>query len=208
MAMSNKVISGTANAPYFSPQDITHMYQLRSKVFKDRLGWDVEAENGLEIDEFDQLNPIYLLSKNDHNDVEGCLRLIPTSQPYMLERVFPELLRGEGIPKDQNVWEMSRCAVDLNSNHPTVQGNMNEVTVGIIRNAYEFAVLHDINQYVAVVSVAFERLLKQLGMPMYRFGDGKAVRLGRVLSTAVWISVNDQYKRAVRDLNQEFSIAA
>ncbi|PCI42799.1 MAG: hypothetical protein COB51_12465, partial [Moraxellaceae bacterium] len=139
MAMSNKVISGTANAPYFSPQDITHMHQLRSKVFKDRLGWDVNAEDGLEIDEFDQLNPIYLLSKNDHNDVEGCLRLIPTSQPYMLEKIFPELLRGEDTPKDQNVWEMSRCAVELNSNHPTVQGNMNEVTVGIIRNAYEFA---------------------------------------------------------------------
>jgi len=86
--MSNKVISGTANAPYFSPQDITHMHQLRSKVFKDRLGWDVNAEDGLEIDEFDQLNPIYLLSKNDHNDVEGCLRLVPTSQPYMLEKIF------------------------------------------------------------------------------------------------------------------------
>ncbi|PCJ20807.1 MAG: autoinducer synthesis protein [Gammaproteobacteria bacterium] len=204
--MSNKVISGTANAPYFSQQDIIGMYHLRGKVFKERLNWDVQTQNGLEIDEFDQLNPIYLLSKNYRNDVEGCLRLIPTSGPYMLEKVFPQLLRGETIPKNKDIWEMSRCAVELSSSHPTVQGNMNDVTVGIIRNAYEFAVLHDIEQYVAVVSVAFERLLKQLGLPMRRFGDGRAVRLGKVLSTAVWIDVNDEYRLAVRD--QGFAIAA
>lgn len=206
--MNNKVISGTANAPYFSEQDIVSMHQLRSKVFKGRLDWEVDSKNGLEIDEFDQLDPIYLLSKSVENEVEGCLRLLPTSSPYMLEKVFPELLRGEQIPKGHSIWEMSRCAVELTSCHQTVQGNMNEVTVGLLRHAYEFAVLHDIGQYVAVVSVAFERLLRQLGWPMVRFGDGKSTRLGKVTSVAVWITVNDQYKHAVRDLEQGFSIAA
>lgn len=197
----NKVIAGTANAPYFRHSDIDGMYKLRGEVFKERLNWDVKTINGREIDDFDNLNPIYLLSRNNYRHIEGCLRLLPTTNPYMLEKVFPELLRGETIPKDENIWEWSRFAVLPIDEHDVAQGNLNEVTVGIFRSAYEFAIQHDIQKYVAVTSVAAERLLKQLKLPIQRFGDGKATRVGKVLSVAVWVDINDQYKEAVQTFN-------
>lgn len=194
----NKVIAGTANAPYFKNSDIDGMYKLRGDVFKERLKWDVKTVNGREVDEFDNLNPIYLLSRNQRKKIEGCLRLLPTTCSYMLEKVFPELLRGEEIPKQDDIWEWSRFAVLPVDDHGVAQGNLNEVTIGIFRSAYEFAVQHEIKQYVAVTSVAAERLLKQLKLPIRRFGDGKATRLGKVLSVAVWVDINDQYYQAIK----------
>jgi len=204
----NKVIAGTANAPYFKTTDIDGMYKLRGSVFKERLGWEVKTINGREVDDFDDLNPIFLLSRNNQRHIEGCLRLLPTTSPYMLEKVFPELLRGEAAPKDEDIWEWSRFAVLPVAEHQMAQGSLNEVTVGILRSAYEFAAQHDIKQYAAVTSVAAERLLRQLKLPMRRFGDGKATRIGKVLSVAIWVDINEQYREAVQYIEQRGDIAA
>src|SRR5690348_17348093 len=47
----------------FIPQ-LTEMHRLRFRVFKERLNWDVTVSGDLEIDEYDALNPIYLLYCN------------------------------------------------------------------------------------------------------------------------------------------------
>ena len=41
--------------------DLAEMHRLRYRVFKERLGWDVQVSGGMEIDEFDTLHPAYLL---------------------------------------------------------------------------------------------------------------------------------------------------
>ena len=71
------------------------MYRIRAKVFGERLGWDVVVEDGREIDPFDAINPLYLISVNEWTgQVEGSLRLLPTTGPNMPRNVFPVLCRA------------------------------------------------------------------------------------------------------------------
>ena len=44
---------------------IDKMFRLRAKVFNDRLGWDVKVSNKREKDEFDELNPLYVVETDE-----------------------------------------------------------------------------------------------------------------------------------------------
>ena len=48
---------------------LDEMYELRARVFGKRLGWDVEIEDGKEIDQFDKLDPAYVIGLNDDGRV-------------------------------------------------------------------------------------------------------------------------------------------
>ena len=87
------------------------MYCLRHRVFKERLGWSVTSIEGREHDKYDDLRPVYLLCRNEHDEVEGCWRLLPTTGPYLLKDVFGELLHGHPAPQDTRIWEISRFAI-------------------------------------------------------------------------------------------------
>lgn len=95
--------------------DLTEMHRLRYRIFKERLGWDVQVSGDMEIDEFDACQPAYLLQKDDDGRTQGCVRLLPTTGPTMLRDTFPVLLDGEPAPALEAVWESSRFGVDLNS---------------------------------------------------------------------------------------------
>ena len=60
------------------------MHRLRRRVFKECLGWDVETSGDMEIDEFDDLSPAYLLLRGLDSRLLGCVRFLPSSGPAML----------------------------------------------------------------------------------------------------------------------------
>lgn len=193
----NNVTIDYANSNNLSSHLIQSMFHLREQVFKGRLGWDVTSIDGKERDEFDDLNPVYMLSSNVHQQLEGCWRLLPTLGPYMLKDVFPQLLRGEKLPEDEHIWELSRLAVHTQSEHFRLKANLNEVTFDMFRNVYDFAVQNNIKRYVVVTSAAIERLLRHVGIPTQRFGDGKLTKIGKVMSVCVWVDINEQFRQAV-----------
>ena len=180
-----------------SPYILESMYRLRKQVFEDRLGWDVRTENGLEIDYFDALNPIYLMHTDSNMEVDGCCRILPTQGPYMLRDIFPQLLRGEALPDDPNILEISRFAVSTQNSQQRNSSSVNAVTMDILRQIYDYATANNIDRYVAVTSAAMERVLRIAGIPTRRFGDGKLTRIGKVMSVCVWVDINEQYKQAV-----------
>lgn len=63
---------------------LDEMHQLRARVFAGRLGWQVRIAQGRERDEYDALDPTYILALTDCGDVAGCARLLPTTGPTML----------------------------------------------------------------------------------------------------------------------------
>jgi acyl homoserine lactone synthase len=73
------------------------MHRLRYRIFKERLGWDVQVSGDMEIDEFDACRPVYLLQKDGDGRPQGCVRLLPTNGPTMLRDTFAVLLDGEAI---------------------------------------------------------------------------------------------------------------
>ena len=191
------IVLGRANDPQMNPALLSGMFRLRDTVFRERLGWDVESENGEERDRFDDLNPIYMVSREHGVKVHGCWRLLPTTGAYMLKDTFPELLCGERAPSNPQVWELSLFAVAPTSADDRRQANFGGATFEMMQHVVDHALEHDIESYVTVTSVALERMLRKVGVPLRRFGDGRAQRIGRVLSVACWIDINERCRKAV-----------
>ena len=191
-----KIMMGTATDPQMDQATLVGMYRLRDTIFHKRLKWDVESRIGLEIDAFDALSPVYMVARGETR-VEGCWRLLPTTGPYMLKDTFSELLHDEPAPQHPAIWELSRFAVAPTSPDDHRQVNFGDVTFSMMQRAFEFGRARDIKSYVTVTSVALERMLVRLGLPLRRFGDGKTIRIGRVRSVACRIDVDEQSQEAL-----------
>jgi len=180
-------------------QVLKSMYRLRHSVFRDRLHWDVNSNNGLEYDEFDQCNPLYLVVKDDNSHVVGSWRLLPTTGPYMLKNVFPYLLHGQPAPEHPGTWEISRFA--LSESKEQLGGfGFSDVPVRMIQTVVRYARQKAIEHYVAVISVAVERMLRKTGLKLHRYGP--PVRIGNVTTVACWIPMDRAAENAVFGLSQ------
>lgn len=166
---------------------VMSMYRLRHAVFHDRLGWEVASDNGMEHDRFDECSPVYVLVKGDDGDIEGCWRLLPTTGPYMLKDVFPELLHGQPAPQQPDVWELSRFAVNTDKAEGAGFG-LSGTPLRMIQAAVRFAQHNGIQRYVSVTSVAIERMFRKLGVTVTRLGE--PIRIGRVLTVACTLEID------------------
>ncbi|MGH8658045.1 MAG: acyl-homoserine-lactone synthase [Gammaproteobacteria bacterium] len=192
-----QILTGKATDKNMHWTALHGMFRLRHTVFYQRLRWDVKSVGDLERDDYDDMAPVYIVSRDHHSKVDGCLRLFPTTGSYMLKGTFSELLRGELAPSDPHIWELSRFTVTPSSREDCRQASLSNAALNIMRRLYEFGRENDIHSYVAVISVSFERLLRSIGLPLRRFGDGKAQRIGTVLSVACWIPVNEESRQAL-----------
>ena len=128
------------------------MYCLRHRVFKELLGWNVNSIEGREQDEYDDLRPVYLLCRNERDEVEGCWRLLPTSGPYLLKDVFDELLHGYPAPEDKQVWEISRFAIQPSQKNYGSLAAVHEITGRMFARLFEFGLEHGIVRIIGVTA--------------------------------------------------------
>jgi len=198
------VVIGKAGENGITPNVMEQMFRLRYNVFHQKLGWQVDGTNNQERDDFDYLNPIYMIAGDQRDraryseqSAQGCWRLLPTTGPNMLANTFPQLLRGEKLPITESVWELSRFAVTSSSRRYKGQIYLSDLTYAMIAQLIAFADTNNISQYVTVTSVSVERLMKRCDIPMIRFGDGESTMVGDVESVACWIPVNAQFRNAV-----------
>lgn len=184
----SQIVCGALHDRHFVDHYSEPMYRLRAKVFQDRLRWDVKVENGLEQDQFDDNDSVYMVATDDDDQVCGGWRLRPTTRHYMLSDIFPQLLNGQPVPRHRQIWEISRFAVDTSDVARTAGFSMGETARQLVRDTVQFAVANHINQYVLVTSVAVERLLASTGLVLHRFGP--PVKIGRVWSVACWVDID------------------
>jgi len=133
------------------------------------LNWDVGSRSGQERDAFDDLEPVYIVCE-ENGEVLGSWRLLPTTGPYMLKNVFPELLHGAEAPEHENVWEISRFAVSKRVAGNDSLGTIRSVTSTLLEELFTFAARRNIERIVAVSDVRFERILKRAGLLTKRYG--------------------------------------
>lgn len=165
---------------FFSPADELDMYRLRFQMFRERLNWDVDTEDGLEFDEYDDLDPHYLIAK-DEQMICGCWRILPTIGPNMLRDVFPELLAGLPAPCGEDIWELSRFAV----NRQRVDGfGFSRLPLSMMAHTVRFARSQGVNQLVTVTTTALERLLKHAGLAPRRMGPALQIGVERTVALA------------------------
>ncbi|MGV2290716.1 acyl-homoserine-lactone synthase [Trinickia sp. YCB016] len=176
----------------FAMAELAQMYRLRAKVFRDRMKWNVAILSGMEIDGYDALSPHYMLVHGSSNELRGCWRVLPTEGPYMLKDTFPELLHGHPTPEDPRVWELSRFAIESDSEERFAFGDL---ALDAMREIVKFADRMGIVSYVTVTTTSVERLLKRTGIDMHRFGP--PMRIGVENTVALTIEMSEQTHRAL-----------
>ncbi|KQO88547.1 acyl-homoserine-lactone synthase [Methylorubrum extorquens] len=86
-------------------------FRLRHRVFVEELGWsNLARPDRREIDEFDDEHAIHLLALDETESVIGYSRLLPTTRPYLLPMVLPQLCEG-AAPSGAHIVEWGRICV-------------------------------------------------------------------------------------------------
>jgi N-acyl-L-homoserine lactone synthetase len=150
---------------------IADMHRLRFRVFKERLEWAVQTEDGLERDEFDTLVPAYLLHRGNDGRIQGCVRFLPSTGPTMLRDVFPQLLGGSPSSSDPKIWESSRFALELSPEMPRSESGLAMATFELFAGMIEFGLSRSLTGIVTVTDLRMERVLRRAGWPLERLGD-------------------------------------
>ncbi len=185
----HEIIIGRPSWRNISAPLLDSMYGLRHEMFSERLQWDVETRNGREKDWFDRLEPTYVVARQGETPsrATGSWRLLPTTGPYMLKDVFPELLHGQAAPQEAGVWEASRFAVARHDDSAAY--GLNETPIAMIREMLRFVRRNGVHEIVTVTSVGVERLIRNLGLKTERFGP--AIQIGNVRTVALKIPMDD-----------------
>ena len=168
--------------------ELEGMFRLRYDTFHTRLGWEVQCENGMERDHFDSESTIYIIGKASDQSVDACWRLLPTTGPYMLRDIFPELLHGQAAPQALDCWELSRFAVATDRVPCGVDG-FGEITVALMTESARFALQNGIKRIVTVTTTAIERLMKRQGLHIHRIGP--PIQIGVAMSVACIIEIDE-----------------
>jgi|APTNR8051073442_1049403.scaffolds.fasta_scaffold03915_3 acyl homoserine lactone synthase len=87
-------------------------HRLRHRIFVERQRYQVSCWRGMEWDQFDTPAAVYLLWRDPALRVRAVARLIPTSVPYMIQQLWPELLESGEIPVRNDIWEVTRFGID------------------------------------------------------------------------------------------------
>jgi len=170
--------------------ELAEMHRLRYRVFKERLGWDVEVSGDMEIDEFDACRPAYLLQTDDEDRIQGCVRLLPTTGPTMLRDTFPVLLDGQLAPASDTIWESSRFGVDLCSRDEKTGHSIARATYELFAGMIEFGLMRQLTEIVTVTDARMERILCRARWPLRRLGSPRAI--GKTLAVAGYLEVSQE----------------
>ena len=87
------------------------MFLDRAEQFSHRLGWEVAVNaQGEERDQYDVLNPLYVIWELEDGTHGGSMRFLPTSGRTMINEHFSHLLGGAKI-ESPFIWECTRFCI-------------------------------------------------------------------------------------------------
>ncbi len=142
------------------------MHADRAIQFHDRLGWDVTVDaNGFERDEYDDINPLYVIWENPNGTHGGSMRFLPTSGRTMVHDHFADLLCGADIRSDK-IWESTRFCVS--------QGAGAHVAAGLMLAGGELMRAFDLTHLLGVFDARMVRIYNMIGAaPVVLGSSGK-----------------------------------
>ncbi len=165
-----------ANDLHAYPKLARSMFLDRADQFKTRLGWEVTVDaNGEERDEYDALNPLYVIWEKADGTHGGSMRLLPTTGPVMINDHFSHLTGGVHI-ESPLIWECTRFCLARDTDPNTAAALMlagGEVMTG-------FGVRH----YAGVFDARMVRIYRLIGSSPEVLGSQGAGR--DKISVGLW----------------------
>lgn len=155
--------------------------QLRYEVFVRQLGWPLPGtKDGLEQDDYDTPEAVYLTISNRAGDVVAGVRLLDTARACLLNDLFSRLVQDVDLPRSHRIYEVTRFAIDHRrerlENCPDLRGRL---LWGIQAAALALGA-------EKLVSVTYVHLEPMLGKAGYRFRRiGEALEIDGIPTVAL-----------------------
>lgn len=152
------------------------MFRDRADQFKTRLGWEVSVdEQGFERDEYDAMNPLYVIWELPDGTHGGSMRFLPTTERTMVNDHFTHLMGG-GTVTSPMIWECTRFC--LNREAPS------RVAAALMLGGGEIMSGFGVKHFVGVFDARMVRIYRMIGSsPEVLGSEGK----GRdAISIGLW----------------------
>lgn len=131
------------------------MFRDRALQFRDRLGWDVSVDaHGFERDEYDDLDPLYVIWQDRNGRHGGSMRFLPTMGRTMVNDHFGHLTQGEKI-SSPFIWECTRFCLSPNAD--------GRVAAALMLGGGEVMRGFGITQFVGVFDARMVRIYRMIG---------------------------------------------
>ena len=150
------------------------MYADRARQFRDRLGWEVAVDaDGWERDEYDALNPLYVIWERPDGTHGGSMRFLPTTGRTMVNEHFARLTPS-GRVSSPAIWECTRFCLSPDAEP--------RVSALLMLGGAELGLGLALSQAVGVFDARMVRIYRLLGWPpeiVGKEGQGRdAIGLG------------------------------
>jgi acyl homoserine lactone synthase len=130
------------------------MFRDRADQFKSRLGWDVSIdENGYERDEYDHLNPLYVIWEEPDGSHGGSMRFLPTTGRTMVNEHFAEMISG--AISSPLIWECTRFCL--------TRGAGSHVAAALMLGGGEIMQNFGVEHFVGVFDARMVRVYRMIG---------------------------------------------
>jgi len=165
------------------PRLMDQMFQMRARVFHDRLRWNVRVVDGRERDKYDDEGPVYVIYTDDRmREVKGSLRLLPTTGPTLLADIFSDTLPAGVHLSAPTIWECTRFCLDDRSLASGIGHQLLLDSTALIAGSFEVAMRAGIETIIGNFDSSMLRLYRQLGCEVEVLGStlryGGAIYLG------------------------------
>ncbi|MBB2484027.1 GNAT family N-acetyltransferase [Mitsuaria sp. WAJ17] len=169
------------------------LYHFRYRVFVQHAGWQLHCQQQLERDQFDTDVTVHLVSRAANGRIAGLLRLLPTTAPYMIEKLWADLLGPFPPPRSPKTWEVSRLGTDPELG-PHERG---QSVAELVAACLEYGLDHGIHQMLAVMSEDHaRRVVMGMGWSYERCGPARL--LGGVPVIALRLRLSEDALASVR----------
>lgn len=158
------------------PTLANQMFQDRRTQFHDIYNWDLRIDGrGREIDEYDLMNPLYVILRDADGNHLGSSRVMPTTGPTMISDHFADLTDGVEI-RSPTVWESTRFFI-ADRGRDSVRNAAALMWAGArlaLRSGVEF--------YVGVTAARMTRVFAACGWPVEVIGERVDERDGHIVA--------------------------
>ena len=140
-------------------------FRLRYQVFAEELKWVPGNESNQEIDSYDsKCVQVGVLAKSR---LIACLRIHFSTDQFMIENEFKEIIGNHKIQKTPQTIEVTRFCIanDLRKSQVSTKYGMFPIVMALEKAFYNWCRSNDKDIVYMVVSNHFFRLLNLLGMP-------------------------------------------
>ncbi|WP_204113544.1 acyl-homoserine-lactone synthase [Shimia biformata] len=138
------------------------MFEDRAWQFRTRQGWDVEVdETGQERDQYDAMNPLYVIWERPDGRHGGSMRLMPTTGPCMVNEHFSHLMDGQPI-QSPLIWECTRfCLAPAAATTPS--GGAAQVAAALMLAGGEVMQGFGVEHFIGVFDARMTRIYRMIG---------------------------------------------